>query len=224
MLPVATIIGLQTGLLLSGAILTETVFAFGGMGSFMARRRLQPRLPGHPGRHPVPGGRLRAGQPARRHLLRPHRPAGADVVSRTAERGDEPAAEAVETSVAHPTRPPAALGARRAAPAAPQPDGDRRRGPGDRCSCWWRSSRRCSRRTARPRSTSPTSARGSFPGPSAEHLLGLDQLGRDELSRIIYGARYSLLIGVVSLSLGATGRHRARACSPAPSAAGSTAW
>ncbi len=36
MLPVATIIGLQTGLLLSGAILTETVFAFGGMGSFMA--------------------------------------------------------------------------------------------------------------------------------------------------------------------------------------------
>ena len=44
---------------------------------------------------------------------------------------------------------------------------------------------------------------GEFPGPSAEHLLGLDQLGRDELSRIIYGARYSLLIGVVSLSLGA---------------------
>jgi peptide/nickel transport system permease protein len=36
MLPVVTVIGLQTGLLLSGAILTETVFAFGGMGSFMA--------------------------------------------------------------------------------------------------------------------------------------------------------------------------------------------
>ena len=36
MLPVVTIIGLQVGLLLSGAILTETVFAFGGMGSFMA--------------------------------------------------------------------------------------------------------------------------------------------------------------------------------------------
>ncbi len=44
---------------------------------------------------------------------------------------------------------------------------------------------------------------GVFPGPSAEHLLGLDQLGRDELSRILYGARYSLLIGIVSLSLGA---------------------
>ena len=44
---------------------------------------------------------------------------------------------------------------------------------------------------------------GVFPGPSWEHPLGLDQLGRDELSRIIYGARYSLLIGIVSLSLGA---------------------
>ena len=44
---------------------------------------------------------------------------------------------------------------------------------------------------------------GVFPGPSREHPLGLDQLGRDELSRIIYGARYSLLIGIVSLSLGA---------------------
>jgi peptide/nickel transport system permease protein len=45
---------------------------------------------------------------------------------------------------------------------------------------------------------------GQFPGPSREHPLGLDQLGRDELSRIIYGARYSLVIGVVSVSLGAS--------------------
>ncbi|MFP5220069.1 MAG: ABC transporter permease [Actinomycetes bacterium] len=37
MLPVATVIGLQTGLLLSGAVLTETVFAFNGMGSYLAR-------------------------------------------------------------------------------------------------------------------------------------------------------------------------------------------
>jgi peptide/nickel transport system permease protein len=35
MLPVVTVIGLQTGLLLSGAILTETVFAFPGMGSWL---------------------------------------------------------------------------------------------------------------------------------------------------------------------------------------------
>nr|MDQ4030717.1 ABC transporter permease [Actinomycetota bacterium] len=35
-----------------------------------------------------------------------------------------------------------------------------------------------------------------------EHLFGLDHLGRDELSRIIFGARYSLVIGVVSVAVG----------------------
>jgi peptide/nickel transport system permease protein len=35
MLPVVTIIGLQAGLLLSGAVLTETVFAFPGMGTWL---------------------------------------------------------------------------------------------------------------------------------------------------------------------------------------------
>ncbi|MCU1588432.1 MAG: binding-protein-dependent transport system inner rane component, partial [Frankiales bacterium] len=35
MLPVATVIGLQTGLLLSGAVLTEIVFAWPGMGSYL---------------------------------------------------------------------------------------------------------------------------------------------------------------------------------------------
>jgi ABC-type dipeptide/oligopeptide/nickel transport system permease subunit len=40
------------------------------------------------------------------------------------------------------------------------------------------------------------------PGPSAEHWFGLDELGRDEFSRVIYGARYSLLIGVVAVSVG----------------------
>src|SRR5215213_6771237 len=40
------------------------------------------------------------------------------------------------------------------------------------------------------------------PGPSAEHWFGIDQQGRDEFSRIVYGARYSLLIGVVSVAVG----------------------
>ncbi|MGH6921673.1 MAG: dipeptide ABC transporter permease DppC, partial [Geminicoccaceae bacterium] len=43
------------------------------------------------------------------------------------------------------------------------------------------------------------------PAGSTEFLLGTDAVGRDILSRIIYGARYSLLIGliVVTLSLSA---------------------
>ena len=45
----------------------------------------------------------------------------------------------------------------------------------------------------------------SIPGPSAEHWFGLDDLGRDEFTRILWGARWSLVIGVVSLLLGMTG-------------------
>ena len=42
----------------------------------------------------------------------------------------------------------------------------------------------------------------SFDGPSRDHLLGLDELARDELSRILYGARFSLIVGVVSVAVG----------------------
>lgn len=40
--------------------------------------------------------------------------------------------------------------------------------------------------------------------PNAEHLLGTDALGRDLLSRIIYGARASLAVGVVSTLIAGT--------------------
>jgi peptide/nickel transport system permease protein len=43
---------------------------------------------------------------------------------------------------------------------------------------------------------------GIPPGPSVHHLLGVDLLGRDVFTRILYGARFSLLIGVVSVSIG----------------------
>jgi ABC-type dipeptide/oligopeptide/nickel transport system permease subunit len=39
--------------------------------------------------------------------------------------------------------------------------------------------------------------------PSKEHLLGTDYLGRDTLSRLIYGARQSIMVGVVALSIAA---------------------
>ncbi len=41
-----------------------------------------------------------------------------------------------------------------------------------------------------------------LPGPSSSHWLGVDQLGRDEFCRILYGARYSLVIGIVSVTVG----------------------
>ena len=47
-------------------------------------------------------------------------------------------------------------------------------------------------------------AHGCCPGPSSSHWLGVDQVGRDELSRIIYGARLSLVVGVVAVAVGLT--------------------
>lgn len=40
--------------------------------------------------------------------------------------------------------------------------------------------------------------------PSREHLLGTDTLGRDTLSRIIYGSRTSLIVGIVAIGVAAT--------------------
>lgn len=47
-------------------------------------------------------------------------------------------------------------------------------------------------------------ARGDFVGPRPENLLGLDHLGRDEFSRLLIGARQSLMVGVVATGLGFT--------------------
>jgi ABC-type dipeptide/oligopeptide/nickel transport system permease subunit len=38
---------------------------------------------------------------------------------------------------------------------------------------------------------------GSPTGPSGSHPFGVDQLGRDVFSRVIYGARVSLIVGIV---------------------------
>jgi peptide/nickel transport system permease protein len=43
-------------------------------------------------------------------------------------------------------------------------------------------------------------------GPSTKHLLGTDQLGRDELTRLLYGGRISLMVGLgVALVSGVIG-------------------
>jgi ABC-type dipeptide/oligopeptide/nickel transport system permease subunit len=42
----------------------------------------------------------------------------------------------------------------------------------------------------------------SIKGPSGSHWLGTDQLGRDMATRLMYGARISLLIGVVAVAIG----------------------
>ncbi|MGM0409425.1 MAG: oligopeptide ABC transporter permease [Bacillota bacterium] len=41
----------------------------------------------------------------------------------------------------------------------------------------------------------------SLEGPSRDHWLGTDKMGRDILSRIIYGSRVSLLVGIVAVGI-----------------------
>lgn len=38
-------------------------------------------------------------------------------------------------------------------------------------------------------------------GPTAEHPLGTDELGRDTLSRVIYGSRVSLMVGIIAVGI-----------------------
>lgn len=47
--------------------------------------------------------------------------------------------------------------------------------------------------------------KNAFSSPSAEHIFGTDHLGRDLLSRIMYGGRYSLSVGIVSVGISAAG-------------------
>jgi peptide/nickel transport system permease protein len=49
---------------------------------------------------------------------------------------------------------------------------------------------------------SPYSVNGDFADqPSAEHLLGTDQVGRDLLSRLIYASRVSLAVGIGAVAI-----------------------
>jgi peptide/nickel transport system permease protein len=53
-----------------------------------------------------------------------------------------------------------------------------------------------------PYGFSQTSLRERFISMSAQHWLGTDQLGRDVLTRVLYGARISLYVGFGAVALG----------------------
>jgi peptide/nickel transport system permease protein len=55
-----------------------------------------------------------------------------------------------------------------------------------------------------PYSPDKQDLRNTLSGPSREHLLGTDSFGRDSLSRIIYGSRISLMVGVIAVGIAAT--------------------
>lgn len=50
---------------------------------------------------------------------------------------------------------------------------------------------------------SPEQIGMKFQPPSGEHLFGTDRFGRDIFSRVIYGARVSLKVGIIAVGIGA---------------------
>jgi len=48
----------------------------------------------------------------------------------------------------------------------------------------------------------PVTSREVLAAPSSSHLMGTDHIGRDVFSRVVYGTRYSLRMGVVAVLIG----------------------
>ena len=78
MLPVVTTIGLQVGGLLAGAVLTETVFSFQGVGDALAISFREKDYAVLQVLIMAAAAIYVAGEPAGRHLVRDHRPEGED--------------------------------------------------------------------------------------------------------------------------------------------------
>ena len=55
-----------------------------------------------------------------------------------------------------------------------------------------------------------TSVVSGLQAPSATHPFGTDSVGRDQLSRVIYGSSESLLGALVAVTVGMVARHGAR--------------
>ena len=194
------------------------VFACPGHRHLAARTAIyEPRLPGAPGRHPLPRDRLRARQPRSSTSRTRSSTRRIRYCHECRSPRSKPTSVALEAPTGGLWRD--AWTRLRAQPGRDRRLRDRRRAIFVIAAIFAPLIAPHDRRDQRPLHCSET---GCCPGPSADHWFGVDKLGRDEFSRIVYGARYSLLIGVVSV----VGRPLARAAprrrSPATSGGAST--
>ena len=197
LIPVVTLIGLQAAFLLGGAVVTETMFSWPGVGRLAVGAIVSSDFPTAQGAIMILAMAFLLDQPSGRRALRLSRSQGAAVDER---------------------RGPRAPARRRArAPAC---------SPAPACCAGWRATRWprlaawCSPLVVLAALFAPwiapydpyfTDLTKVMQPPSAEHWFGTDNTGRDILSRVIYGTRNTLMLGLV-------GVHRSAACSAACSA------
>ena len=55
--------------------------------------------------------------------------------------------------------------------------------------------------TLAPQDVYTTNLNQQFQAPSRDHWFGTDELGRDTFSRVLYGAKYSLQVGIIVIAL-----------------------
>ena len=196
LIPVVTIVGGQLGTLLAGTVIVETIFALPGMGRLTVEAILYPRLSGGADQRHAGGGDARHAEPARRHHLRVARPAHpVPVRPLDGDRGGGPRDTFEAPEVPQPIgRVPGPVDCTMKR----KPLGRGVGGHASWCSCSRRSSPTCSRPTIRWR----RSPEIRLAAPSRAHPFGTDDIGRDVLSRIIYGSRISLWVGLLAVGIG----------------------
>ena len=182
MIPVVTTIGLQVGTLLAGAILTETIFSWPGIGKWMVDSIFRRDYPSVQGGLLLIAAHRHDGQSDRRSALRPHQPAHPPC---TMTDATVPAA-VIDTRkrrrAGRCSSSSGTISARTGAPSSASRSSSR--------SAWSRSSPMSSRRTAPTEQYRDALLKPPVwqEGGDPRFILGTDAVGRDMLSRLIYGA------------------------------------
>ena len=187
LIPVVTLIGLQAAFLLGGAVVTETMFSWPGVGTARRRRHRVERFPDSAGRHHDPRHRLPDHQPAGRRALRLPRSQAAAVMS----------VEALDA----PVRAEESTGAL-------SRSGVLRRLARDKVAVIAALLLTLIGLAAifapvvAPYDPYLTDLTKVMQPPSEQHWFGTDNTGRDILSRVIFGTRNTLMLGLVGVIIG----------------------